>query len=201
MSRLRSCYFCGTAGDALQEYEVVPAEVADDAHSAILCPDCHEKLRRVVEPFVDAGGGSAGATAAHQEVTFGGTSSDAGGDASDGVDATPTDDTEGDDDAGGADDDPEDDGPLADSAPGAVDGATDGHADGESDDDEDVPDGYYKVLRLLQNREFPMERSELTTLMTGAYDITEPQCERILETAIERGVLVEDGSTLDLGRN
>jgi hypothetical protein len=74
--------------------------------------------------------------------------------------------------------------------------------DGEdvTDTDEDVPDGYYKVLRLLQNREFPMERSDLTALVTGAYDVSEPQCERILETAVERGVLVEDGSTLHIDR-
>ncbi|MFD1596419.1 hypothetical protein ACFR97_12825, partial [Haloplanus litoreus] len=64
-----------------------------------------------------------------------------------------------------------------------------------------VPEEYYKVLRLLQNREFPMERADLTGLVTGAYDVSEPQCERILETAIDRGVLVEEGSTLDLGRN
>jgi hypothetical protein len=64
-----------------------------------------------------------------------------------------------------------------------------------------VPDAYYKVLRLLQNREFPMERADLVGLVTGAYDVSEQECERILETAVERGVLVEDGSTVRLGRN
>ena len=81
--------------------------------------------------------------------------------------------------------------PTAETAAGTT--TTAGH-------DDDVPDGYYKVLRLLQNREFPMERADLTALVTGAYDVSEPQCDRIVETAVERGVLVADGSTLDTGR-
>jgi hypothetical protein len=181
MPQLRSCYFCGSVGDSLREYEVVPERLVDPggSRSAVLCSTCQEKLRRVLDPLVEAAESPAGGPdpgVSVGEVTF--ESADDTSEAVDGRD-------------GGADEtitvteretDPE---------------------NGDEDDvpDDDVPDGYYKVLRLLQNREFPMERDDLTAIVTGAYDVTEPQCERILKTAIDRGVLVEDGSTLDVGRD
>ena len=165
MPQLRSCYFCGSVGGSLREYELVPERLvaAGESRSAVLCSDCREKLRRVLEPLIE----STEATGTDRsephatdigEVTF----------------------------------------EAADATAGDAERATDDR-DGGADDD-DVPDGYYKVLRLLQNREFPMERADLTALVTGAYDVSEPQCDRIVETAVERGVLVADGSTLDTGR-
>jgi len=185
MPQLRSCYFCGSVGDSLREYEVVPERLvtSGESRSAVLCSDCREKLRRVLEPLVEAAessatGGPDHGTVAIGEVTFESDDAtiddEAATDGRDGDDETETV-TERDTDDGGDDTD-----------------------DG---DDSDAPDGYHKVIRLLQNREFPMERTDLTALVTGAYDISEPQCERILETAIDRGVLVEDGSTLDVGRD
>jgi hypothetical protein len=182
MPQLRSCYFCGSVGDSLREYEVVPERLvaSGESRSAVLCSDCREKLQRVLEPLVEAAestatGGPEPGTADIGEVTF--ESGDAVSD-----DEAATD---------GRDDDDDE----------TVTVTERDDADNDTDDDTDVPDGYHKVLRLLQNREFPMERADLTALVTGAYDVSEPQCERILETAIERGVLVEDGSTLDIGRN
>ncbi|AXG07337.1 hypothetical protein DU500_13395 [Haloplanus rubicundus] len=190
MPQLRSCYFCGSVGDSLREYEVVPERLvaSGESRSAVLCSDCREKLRRVLEPLVEAaessaGGGPEPGTAAIGEVTF--ESGDATPD-----DEAATDGRDGDDDE------------TVTVTERDADGDGSGTDDSESGTNEsDVPDGYHKVLRLLQNREFPMERADLTALVTGAYDVSEPQCERILETAIERGVLVEDGSTLDIGRN
>jgi hypothetical protein len=184
MSRLRSCYFCGAVGDALREYELVPERLvgADGARSAVLCSSCREKLRRVLEPAIE-GADAAGSPAADDE----GPSPDAAGVGEVTFDA-----------AG-----PTPEGPTADE-PVAGDGR-DGEANDEDErgdgDTDDVPDGYYKVLRLLQNREFPMERADLTALVTGAYDVPESRCERIVETAVERGVLVADGPTLDVGRD
>jgi hypothetical protein len=186
MPQLRSCYFCGAVGDSLQEYEVVPDRLvaSGESRSAVLCSSCQEKLRRVLEPLVEAAE-STGSTAGPDpgvsgvgEVTFE-SASPTPEDASVATDGRDADDetSEADEDEGVAPDD----------------------EDADAGRDEDVPDGYYKVLRLLQNREFPMERADLTALITGAYDVSEPQCERILETAIERGVLIEDGSTLDIG--
>ncbi|MFB6255600.1 MAG: hypothetical protein ABEH58_02555 [Haloplanus sp.] len=176
MPQLRSCYFCGAVDDSLQEYEVVPDRLVapDESRSAVLCSSCQEKLRRVLEPLVEAAGSAA-------------STGDPGSGMSDVGEVTF-----------------ESASPTPDDAPATTNGRDDGtddetsDADGDADAD-DVPDGYYKILRLLQNREFPMERADLTTLVTGAYDMSEPQCERILETAIERGVLVEDGSSLDIG--
>jgi hypothetical protein len=189
MVQLRSCYFCGAVGDSLREYELVPDGVAstDPSHSAVLCSTCREKLRRAFEPMVEAAASSGQSTpgpadtvaASTQEVTF-----DA--DADDVAAPTPPVDT----DDGEADAD-EKQGPTADEKQGPT--ADDGSSE--------VPEAYYKVLRLLQNREFPMERTDVTALVTGAYDVSPHECERILDTAVERGVLVEEGSTLTLGRD
>jgi len=194
MPQLRSCYFCGAVGDSLREYEVVPERLvgSGESRSAVLCSSCQEKLRRVLEPLVEAAETSIDpdpGISGIGEVTF--ESDDSGGD-----DASEA--TDGRD--GGADDETVTvtERHTGDGSDADVDGDT---ADDGDAADEDVPDGYYKVLRLLQNREFPMERADLTTLVTGAYDVSEPQCERILEMAIERGVLIEEGSTLDIGRD
>jgi len=203
MSQLRSCYFCGAVGDSLREYDLAPDDtVPEGSHSAVLCSTCHGKLRRVLEPLTDGSsdegsGDSVREPSSTQSITFGG-ESDSGGAADS---ATTAGDDPGDATGTAADADADvdaesetttdDDGTASDPDDGTT----------ESSDEPDVPDQYYKVLRLLQNREFPMERAELTTLVTAAYDVSEPQCERVLETAIDRGVLVEDGSTLDLGRN
>lgn len=189
MPQLRSCYFCGSVGDSLREYELVPERLvaAGESRSAVLCSDCREKLRRVLEPLIE----STEATGTDRsephatdigEVTFEAADATAG-------DAERT--ADGRD--GGADDD-------AERTADGQDGGADDNAERTAGHDDDVPDGYYKVLRLLQNREFPMERADLTALVTGAYDVSEPQCDRIVETAVERGVLVADGSTLDTGR-
>ncbi|RLM56731.1 hypothetical protein DVK02_09590 [Halobellus sp. Atlit-31R] len=58
------------------------------------------------------------------------------------------------------------------------------------------PAEFRTVMRLLGNREFPVERSEIVELAAGAYDLEEPHVERILAYAVDRGVLVEDGGTL-----
>lgn len=211
MPQLRSCYFCGAVGDSLQEYEVVPERLVAPGgeRSAVLCSACHEKLRRVLEPLVDAAESSS-ERSNHGLPDVGEVTFDAATDAQ-ATDAQATDGREDEEptpdvevtkgeEGSAADGDVGDDADASvdmDTSTGADETATD-EGDGETDD---VPDGYYKVLRLLQNREFPMERTDLTALVTGAYDVSEPQCERILAVAIDRGVLVEDGSTLDIGRN
>ena len=194
MPQLRSCYFCGSVGESLREYEVAPERLvaSGESRSAVLCSDCREKLRRVLDPLVEAAesaatGGPEPGTAAIGEVTF--ESGDAAAD-----DEAATDGRDGDDDETVTVTE-------CDDADGGESETDDSESETDDADDTDVPDGYHKVLRLLQNREFPMERADLTALVTGAYDISEPQCERILETAIDRGVLGEDGSTRDVGRN
>jgi hypothetical protein len=203
MAQLRSCYFCGGVGDSLREYEVVPERLdSGGGRSAVLCSTCHEKLRRVLEPLADTAESTTTTdatgpeSASLQEVTF-----DSGGDGG----------TAGDDGTAEKTEDatPERAAATADEERAAAGGDDErtGRPAATDDDEstaspgEDVPEDYYTVLRLLQNREFPMQRAALIELVTGAYDVSEPQCERILEAAIERGVLVADGSTFDIGRN
>jgi hypothetical protein len=110
------------------------------------------------------------------------------------------------DDAESADDDP-----LASSGASADDDSTDsgsgGASEGEDDSSESAsassggshaeePPEFRRVMRLLNNRTFPVDRAEFTELATGAYDLDEREVDRIVEYAVERGVLAEDGGQL-----
>jgi hypothetical protein len=50
---------------------------------------------------------------------------------------------------------------------------------------------YNKVMRLLQNREFPVERAEIIEVAASAYDLAEADCEEVIDLAIDRGLLEE----------
>ncbi len=58
------------------------------------------------------------------------------------------------------------------------------------------PQGYAKVVRLLRNREFPMDRSAVETLAAGAYDLETREVEAIIEYALEDGEFAEKGDQL-----
>ncbi|WP_265109377.1 hypothetical protein [Halosolutus halophilus] len=55
---------------------------------------------------------------------------------------------------------------------------------------------YAKVVRLLRNREFPMERDAVESLAAGAYDLENHEVEAIIDRAIEDGEFTEDGRLL-----
>lgn len=74
---------------------------------------------------------------------------------------------------------------------------------GESSDESAVANtgtppsnAYGKVVRLLRNREFPMERSAVESLAAGAYDLEADEVDAIVEHAIEQGEFVENGGQL-----
>ena len=201
---LRSCYFCGRAGESLDSYPVVPERSAADATAAdpvrvVLCPDCRRKLRRILETTFDdtrspddattASGGDGG-----PEISFDAPENDADG----------PDDTDR-DRASGAERDRDSD--PADGGDGDGDGDAGRPADRDTIENGDrsadaggVGSGsagpYRKALRLLQNREFPVERTALVEVMKSAYDLDAEECERIVEFAVERGVLTDDDGTL-----
>jgi hypothetical protein len=58
------------------------------------------------------------------------------------------------------------------------------------------PDDFRTVMRLLGNREFPIRRDEVVDLAAGAYDLDEAHVERIVDHAIDRGVLADEDGTL-----
>ncbi len=68
----------------------------------------------------------------------------------------------------------------------------------DTDDTPERPETetYNRVVRLLQNREFPVDRSEFETLASSAYDVSPAECERVIEYAIYRGELDEHDGLL-----
>ncbi|WP_207586614.1 hypothetical protein [Halomontanus rarus] len=59
------------------------------------------------------------------------------------------------------------------------------------------PRAYSKVVRLLRNREFPMDRDAVESLAAGAYELENHEVEAIVDHAIERGEFRADGDQLD----
>jgi len=55
---------------------------------------------------------------------------------------------------------------------------------------------YNKVMRLLQNREFPVDRTEIVDLAASAYELTEPECEDVIDLAVDRGLVGQEAGTL-----
>ena len=60
----------------------------------------------------------------------------------------------------------------------------------------DEPAEFRTVMRLLGNREFPVERDAVVDLAASAYDLDEDHVHRIIDHAVDRGVIVDDGGTL-----
>lgn len=50
---------------------------------------------------------------------------------------------------------------------------------------------YNKVMRLLQNREFPVDRDEIVTVAASAYQVSRADCDRVIDVAIDRGLIDE----------
>ncbi len=208
MSEFDACYFCGIAIDApVVEYDVIPASFGDERGPiAALCPSCKGKLEKVIEPTVrrlDVPEGDVtlepagdGDTEQSRKEPTPATTPDTpqeggpeirdeqqtpGPDAfEEGIEVEPADREEG--------------------QPGtkstAPDSPTSGDTDGSERDTDDLPERpdtetYNRVVRLLQNREFPVDRSEFETLASSAYDVSPTECKRVIEYAIDRGELDE----------
>lgn len=69
--------------------------------------------------------------------------------------------------------------------------STDRRIPSASSDGETPPPGYGSVMRLLENREFPVERESVEALASGAYDLEGEQAAAIIDHAIEEGKLTE----------
>ena len=81
-------------------------------------------------------------------------------------------------------------------APTAADDSSDDTAEESVSQKQRPPTGYGKVLRLLQNREFPMARSAVEGLAAGAYDLESEEVDAIIEHALEDGEFVEERGEL-----
>ena len=51
-------------------------------------------------------------------------------------------------------------------------------------------------MLLLQNREFPVDRNEIETVAASAYDLSEAECAEVIDIAVDRELLIEEGAQL-----
>lgn len=225
MERLEACYFCGTAEDApLREVSVTPRSRQGDPDAAVtltLCRACERKLERVLggifehvesRPSADAKGGDGRADPDDD--------SGAAADEPEPIDRIDVSSSDPEDEPGDRrelfDEPPDpsalDEGRAADRGEGAEDGAD----DAEVVEEEPVTatatmnasaglDGvsvseYNKVMRLLQNREFPMARDAFVDLAANAYDLAEGTVDGVLDAVIDQGALADrDGELVRPG--
>jgi len=53
-----------------------------------------------------------------------------------------------------------------------------------------------KVMRLLENREFPVDKDEFVTVAANAYQVSRDDCEKVIDLAIEHDLLREENGQL-----
>jgi len=91
--------------------------------------------------------------------------------------------------------------------PGDAGGGDDGDEDEAEADDEDDPDVTMtrlentNVMRLLGNREFPVERDDFVTVASSAYEISPRKCEKVIQLAIKHDLVREEDGQLFAGDN
>ncbi|MFB6281013.1 MAG: hypothetical protein ABEH40_03235 [Haloferacaceae archaeon] len=88
---LRACYFCGSPGDGLDTYPVVPERIApadgvENPADVVLCPDCRAKLTRVLDGVLGEADAAGGADPARDEPAAAGTGPTAATGGTDGTD-------------------------------------------------------------------------------------------------------------------
>jgi hypothetical protein len=191
MDRLFSCYFCGVAPDeSLRDYPLAPGE-GDPTAVVTLCPTCRRKLEAVLSTVTASDTGAAAdsdtVTETAAEVRA---ADDAGGEtqqprASDVTDALGSAETS-------------DETAVR---PEASDTAGGRESGGEPAGDDSAANTvstleYNKVMRLLQNREFPVDRTEIVDLAANAYELTERECREIIDVAVDRGLVDQEAGKL-----
>lgn len=79
--------------------------------------------------------------------------------------------------------------------------STDSESDGETDETGGRPailstSAAKKVIRLLQNREFPVKRGEFEAVASNAYDIPQEDCVDVLDALVSEGYVSEKRGNL-----
>ncbi len=223
MRVLRSCDFC--AADATGTFEVIPPELNptdDEQRRVLLCSGCATRLEHLIEPLLERVSGDQTGLESSSASSSSPSPSSSSAPAEPNPPAEPT--TAGasdlnpivldsDSSQSTASDSPnvEVESSKTDTEPTAdrPDSASSDETDDTETDDGDLevqahqtpqsgpPRAYGKAIRLLRNREFPMERSTVEVIVGGAYDLESHEVTELLEYAIEDGRLREEGSRLD----
>ena len=214
MEQLSSCYFCGGALDvSLSEYPVVPKRLrpgAEESKTVVLCQSCRRKLGTILEPVVEATGGeplpdedrSADMDEAGVDGQLDPTEIS---DANETETAHPFDgESEWESVAtrGEAKSDDDQTDPVTDSAAESnaeqapesddADAAAGSDGTGTNDDPELTRLEYSKVMRLLENREFPVDKAEIREVAESAYDIGPGEFDAVVDAAVERSLIGEE---------
>ncbi|SEO61038.1 hypothetical protein SAMN04487948_103481 [Halogranum amylolyticum] len=205
MREVQSCDFCGD--DAVGTFEVVPDDLFSsdtDQRRVALCDHCRTTLEGVLEPFIRRDADAVvNDEAADAEPTVSTTEADeTGADDADRSSTSaavdPTARAEGIAIGREGDSETVEGGETDESDPLSTDdgvGVVDEDADEASEIGEE-PDQFRTVMRLLSNREFPVDRAAFEELTAGAYELEDEHVARIVDHAVDRGVVVDDAGTL-----
>jgi len=85
------------------------------------------------------------------------------------------------------------------SAEGSSGGSADGDASSSGGDEHRVSMSRLentKVMRLLENREFPVDKAEFVTVAANAYQVSQSDCEKVIDLAVEHDLLREENGQL-----
>lgn len=170
MDQLASCYFCGGALDvSLSEYPVIPKEFRAEGDENKTVVLCGTCRKKLAKIVENVVAATAAEPDERAETTTEDTLFEEGIDGPESSDPV---------DTSGA------------TATPTSDGVDDGPTMTRLE--------YNKVMRLLKNREFPVDRMEIRDVATNAYQISPDEFDAVIDAAIERDLLAEeDGQFVD----
>lgn len=200
MRQLSGCDFCGDTASGT--FEVLPASYDPEGEGKrmLLCDHCRGALASILDPLLDAKMADVEPDITPDQRLDAEPTSVGSTDADPSTDADSPTDGDSSTDAESATSFPDDDAvtPSADGVP------TDESSTDESSSDSSetsatgsamaatgagsssrVPKGYRKVLRFLENREFPIDRTEAVEVTAGAYGMDEAAVEAAIDHAVK----------------
>lgn len=172
MPELAACYFCGTT-DGAESVRL------GGGATATLCPDCRAKLETVLEAVEGGGTPSGDPSSSDGRPTAGDPEAGSGAPSTAGASDVSADSS----DEGGTD------------ANDEV-GAEASPVNNDAGDAEVSALEHNKVVRLLENREFPVDRDEFVAVAANAYQVDHADCDRVIDAAIEEGLIAEEDGRL-----
>lgn len=210
--------------EPLAEYPVIAEDLAGgEPTGLVLCEPCHRKLERVLAAVLEGGHAPGLAAEADTEALVAGAADsprEPGGTAQPGPEGEPARGRDGGEaDAGDGNSAP----PTGEASPAPSDEREAEEADRHATDEEErseaeeadrqaaeeggsgPADGaettvsaleYNKVVRLLKNREFPVDRGEIEAVAENAYDLAPGECAAIIDLAVDRGLVAEEDGRL-----